>query len=59
MAKLISKGGTSLVDNEEITVTPKKKKNGAKLISRTKKESLEPKINIAKKREWLNLLVVN
>jgi len=55
MAKLISKGGTSLVDDEEITlepitVTPKKKKNGAKLISRTKKESLEPKRNIAKKR---------
>lgn len=55
MAKLISKGGTSLVDDEEITlepitVTPKKKKNGAKLISRTKKESLEPKKNIAKKR---------
>ena len=55
MAKLISKGGISLVDDEEITlepisVTPKKKKNGAKLISRTKKESLEPKRDIAKKR---------
>ena len=32
MAKLISKGGTSLVDDEEITATPKKKKNSAKLI---------------------------
>lgn len=58
MAKLISKGNVSLVDDEEITlepitVTPEKKRNGAKLISRTKKESLEPKKSIAKERGFV------
>ena len=55
MAKLISKGNVSLVDDEEInlesiTDKPKKKKNGAKLISRTRKKSLKPELKIAKER---------